>query len=60
MNRIKEFRKKKKLSQDDIAKTIKVKQNTISQWENEIRTPNVKQALQLAKILDTTVESLYK
>ncbi len=60
MNRIKEFRKKKKISQDDIAKTIKVKQNTISQWENEIRTPNVKQALQLAKILDTTVESLYK
>lgn len=60
MNRIKEFRKKKKLSQDDIAKTIKVKQNTISQWENEIRTPNVRQALQLAKILDTTVESLYK
>lgn len=60
MNKIKEFRKKKKLSQDDIAKTIKVKQNTISQWENEIRTPNVKQALQLAKILDTTVESLYK
>ena len=54
------FRKKKKISQDDIAKTIKVKQNTISQWENEIRTPNVKQALQLAKILDTTVESLYK
>lgn len=60
MNRIKEFRKKKKISQDDIAKTIKVKQNTISQWENEIRTPNVRQALQLAKILDTTVESLYK
>lgn len=60
MNKIKEFRKRKKLSQDDIAKTIKVKQNTISQWENEIRTPNVKQALQLAKLLDTTVESLYK
>ncbi len=60
MNRIKEFRKKKKLSQNDIAKTIKIKQNTISQWENEIRTPNVRQALQLAKILDTTVESLYK
>lgn len=60
MNRIKEFRKKKKISQDDIAKAIKVKQNTISQWENEIRTPNVRQALQLAKILDTTVESLYK
>lgn len=60
MNKIKEIRKKKKLSQSDIAKFMNIKQNTISQWENEIRTPNVRQALQLAKILDTTVESLYK
>ncbi len=60
MNRIKEFRKKKNLSQSDIAKNMKVKQNTISQWENEIRIPNVKQGIKLAEILETTVESLYK
>ena len=39
---------------------MKVKQNTISQWENDVRLPNVKQAINLAKILETTVESLYK
>lgn len=60
MNRIKEFRKKKKLSQVDIANIMKVKQNTISQWENETRIPNVKQAIKLAEILETTVENLYK
>lgn len=60
MNKIKESRKKKKLSQSDIAKIMKVKQNTISQWENEIRMPNVKQGIKLAEILETTVESLYK
>lgn len=60
MNKIKEFRKKKKLSQTDIAKIMKVKQNTISQWENETRMPNVKQAIELANILNTTVEILYK
>lgn len=60
MNEIRKFRKKKKLSQCDIASIMKVKQNTISQWENEIRIPNVKQAIKLAKILETTVESLYK
>ena len=60
MNKIKEFRKKKKLSQEYIAEYIGVKQNTISQWENEERKPNVLQALKLAEILDTTVESLYK
>lgn len=60
MNRIKEFRKKKKISQSDIADIMKVKQNTISNWENENRIPNIRQALMLAEILETTVESLYK
>ncbi len=60
MNNIKEFRKKKNLSQSDIAKIINVKQNTISQWENDMRIPNIRQGLKLAEILETTVESLYK
>ena len=60
MNRIKEFRKKKKLSQSDIAEIMKVKQNTFSQWERDKIVPNIKQGLKLAEILETTVESLYK
>lgn len=60
INHIKEFRKKKNLSQSDISKILEIKQNTFSQWENDIRTPNVKQAIKLADILETTVESLYK
>lgn len=60
MNKIKEFRKNKKLSQSDLANIMKVKQNTISQWETGERKPNVIQALKLAEILETTVESLYK
>ena len=60
MNRIKEFRKKKQLSQSDIAEIMNVKQNTISQWETEERIPNIKQGLKLAEILETTIESLYK
>lgn len=60
MNKIKEYRKKKNLSQIDIANIIEVKQNTISQWETDKRIPNARQALKLAKILETTVENLYK
>ena len=60
MNNIKEFRKKLKLSQSDIAKIIEVKQNTVSQWETGERIPSVLQGIKLAKILETTVESLYK
>ena len=39
---------------------MKVKQNTISQWETEKRIPDIKQGIRLAEILETTVESLYK
>ena len=60
LNSIKEFRKRKQLSQCDLAKLMNIKQNTISQWENDIRIPNVRQALRLLEILETTVESLYK
>ena len=60
MNRVKEFRKKKKLSQKELANIMNVKQNTISQWENDMRKPNVQQAIKLADILETTVEDLYK
>lgn len=60
MNRIKEFRKIKNISQSDIAEKMKIKQNTFSQWENGKRTPSVLQGLKLAQILETTVENLYK
>ncbi len=60
MNHIKKFRKKKKLSQSDIAKELGIKQNTFSQWETGRRKPDVMQAIKLADILETTVESLYK
>lgn len=60
MNSIKEFRKRKQLSQSDVSKLMKVKQNTISYWENDKRIPSVRQAIRLAEILETTVESLYK
>lgn len=60
MNNIKEFRKKKNLSQTDIAQLMNIKQNTFSQWETGRSKPGVIQALKLAEILDTTVENLYK
>lgn len=60
MNRIREFRKKKKISQAEVAKKMNLNQHTISQWETGERIPNVMKALKLAEILETPVESLYK
>lgn len=59
-NKIKEYRKRKNLSQKQIANEMKLNQHTISQWETGERIPNVIKALRLAEILETTVESLYK
>lgn len=60
MNKIKDFRKKKQLSQIELAKIMKVKQSTIANWERDFRKPNIVQAINLAEVLETTVESLYK
>lgn len=60
LNKIKEFRNKKKLTQIELSQKMKVKQNTISDWENGNKMPNVIKAIQLAELLDTTVEKLYK
>lgn len=60
MNRIKEFRKKKNITQVNLSKELNVKQNTISDWEKDKKMPNIRKAIELAKILDTTVEELYK
>lgn len=60
MNKICEFRKNKNLSQSALAELMNVSQNTISQWEIGIRSPSIKSAIELAEILDTTVEELYK
>lgn len=60
MNNIKEFRKKRNLSQNDISKMLGIKQNTFSQWETGRRKPDILQGIKLAKILNTTVENLYK
>lgn len=60
MNKIKEYRKKKKISQSELANKMNVKQNTISQWESDKKVPSVKKAIKLAELLNTTVEELYK
>ncbi len=51
MNKIKEFRKKKNLSQSDMSKILGIKQNTFSQWENDIRMPKVEQAIKISEYI---------
>lgn len=58
-NQIKELRKAKKLSQQDLADYCKVTRQTINAIENEKYDPSLQLAFNLAKQLETTVDELF-
>lgn len=51
-------REKHGLSQDEVAKTIFVSRQTISNWENDRTYPDVQSLLILSQLYDTTVDEL--
>ncbi len=56
--RIKEVRKSRDLTQDDLAQMIGVSKVTICYWEKEIKKPSTKNLILLSKKLNTPVEYL--
>lgn len=54
MNRLKELRKEKKLTQEELAEKINVTKLTISRWERGERVPKSDKAQQLADFLGVT------
>ena len=58
-NRLKELRKKKKITQDELAKELNVSRQTINAIENEKYNPTLELAMKLAKFLNTSVEDLF-
>lgn len=58
MSKIKEARIKLGLTQEDIAKVLKVKNNTISNWENGVSKPRGRKAKALAAILELPLEDI--
>ena len=59
-NLILKYRKQKKLSQEDLAKEIGVTRQTISKWELNETSPDLKQAVKLAEIFDVSINDLIK
>lgn len=55
MNRIKEARLRKSLKQADLAASLNVKQNTLSNWETGRTEPDIDSLRMMAKILETSV-----
>lgn len=58
MNRIKELRQEKGLSQQDLAKLLYVNQTAVSQWERNRTNPSTDTAIALANIFDVSVDYL--
>ncbi|MGX7092528.1 helix-turn-helix transcriptional regulator [Hutsoniella sourekii] len=58
-NNIRELRKKKKLSQEELAILCGVTRQTINAIENDKYDPTLQLAFNLAKFLDTLVDNLF-
>lgn len=58
-NNIKELRKKKKISQEELARKCDVTRQTINAIENNKYDPTLSLAFKLSIILSTTVDRLF-
>lgn len=58
-NRVKEYRKQYKLTQEELAKNLGVTRQTIIAVENDKYNPTLELAMRLARHLNTTIEELF-
>ena len=57
---LKEYRKAKKISQQELAQLVSVRQETIVHLENNRYNPSLEMALKIAEIFDCHVEELFQ
>lgn len=56
MNRIKQLRQEKNILQSDLAEILKVRQNTISNWETGRNEPDQQALYELSKFFDVSID----
>lgn len=57
--KLREYRARDKLSQEELARKVGVRRETIGNLENGKYNPSLKLAMDIAKIFETTVEELF-
>ena len=57
---LKEYRKAKKISQQELAQLVGVRRETIVNLENNRYNPSLEMALKIAEIFDCHVEELFQ
>lgn len=58
MNKLKELRKGRNLTQKELAKLLGVDRSTIAQWERGENMPRTKMLIQIAKVFKCKVDTL--
>ena len=58
-SRISQARKRKGWKQADLGRKIGCPRQLISKWERNLNTPSLENALKMAEVLGTTVDSLF-
>ncbi|EGT3755391.1 helix-turn-helix transcriptional regulator [Clostridioides difficile] len=58
--KIKEYREKLLMTQNELAKLVGVRRETIVHLENGKYNPSLKLAMDIAKVFDTTVKNLFE
>ena len=57
-SRIAELRRKKNMTQEDLANALGVTPQAVSKWENDLSCPDTLNLIRLAEVLDSDVEYL--
>jgi len=57
-NKLKELRKQKKTTQTEVANFLGIKQNTYSQYENNVRQPDIDTVAKLAMFFKVSIDEL--
>ena len=58
MNKLRDYRMKKGLTQDELACLICVDRSTISKWENGENYPKIDRLFQISRVLEVTIDQL--
>ena len=60
MNKVKEFRVRYNLTQEDLAQKLKIDRSSVAKWESGENSPRLKYLVAMSKIFQCKIEDLIK
>lgn len=60
MNKIRELRERKKMTQDEVARQVGVGRSTVAKWESGENLPRARQLISLASLFNVKVDALLR